>query len=169
MMDVRPIQLDHIAAFSDVIMRIAQEDIFALRAEDLSARAIYRFVTHQIDSHAPMFVVLQAGRVVGWCEVSLSDLPFADHTGVLSMGILDGFRGRGLGAALMQRCLQAASHGGIRRVELSVLENNPLAKKFYTAQGFLVEGRKHQSLQINGVYHDEILMARLLNGGERLH
>lgn len=174
-MHVLPISKDDVAGFSHVIMTIAREDIFAIRPEDLSSRSVSRFVERQLVDGAPMFVAHDKGKVIGWCEISLSDLEYSDHSGVLSMGVLQGMRGCGVGRRLMRECLKAAARIGLERVELSVLGNNPDAQRFYAAAGFRVEGRKSRSLKINDVYHDEIIMAlqvsrsKLLDPAERIH
>lgn len=174
-MDVVPISIDHASQFSDVIMTIAREDIFAIRSEDLSSKSVHRFVERQLIDGAPMFVAREKGQVVGWCEISLSDLEYSDHCGVLSMGVLQGMRNRGIGRKLIKKCLAAAANMGLERIELSVLENNPDAQRFYASVGFSVEGRKSRSLRINDVYHDEIMMGMiipeqdLLDSGLRMH
>ncbi len=174
-MDVVPISIDHASQFSDVIMTIAREDIFAIRSEDLSSKSVYRFVERQLVDGAPMFVAREKGQVVGWCEISLFDLEYSDHCGVLSMGVLKGMRSRGIGRKLIKKCLAAAANMGLERIELSVLENNPDAQRFYASVGFSIEGRKSRSLRINDVYHDEIMMGMiipeqdLLDSGLRMH
>ncbi len=167
-MKVVPINIEHATEFSDVIMAIASEDIFALRPESLSSASIYRFVEQQLIREAPMYVAFENNRMLGWCEISLSAMVYSDHSGLLSMGVLPQFRGRRIGSHLIDTCMNAARDRGLSRIELTVLDNNPQAKRFYTARGFRKEGRKVQSLRINGKYHDEILMARLIPCGPSL-
>ncbi|MCB1756145.1 MAG: GNAT family N-acetyltransferase, partial [Gammaproteobacteria bacterium] len=99
-MEVLPIGIEHAGQFNETIMAIASEELFAIHPENLSAKSVYRFVERQVIDGAPMFVALEDDRVVGWCEISLSDLEYSEHSGVLSMGVLPGFRNRGVGSWL---------------------------------------------------------------------
>lgn len=162
-MEVLPIGIEHAGQFNETIMAIAREDLFAIHPDSLSSKSVHRFVERQIVDGAPMFVALENDRVIGWCEISLSDLEYSAHSGVLSMGVLPGFRNRGVGSWLIKKCVTAARSMGIKRVELSVLENNPDAQRFYSSKGFRIEGKKLKSLRINGKYHDETIMALLIS------
>ncbi|MDO6459111.1 GNAT family N-acetyltransferase [Granulosicoccaceae sp. 1_MG-2023] len=162
-MEIVPIAPAHIAGFTRLILGIAREDIFAMRADSLSAEAVRRFVERQLVDGAPMFVAMDNDQLVGWCEVSLGEADFTAHTGVLSMGVLYGYRGQGVGSWLIRKCIAASRSMGLERIEISVLENNPKALDFYKQHGFVVEGYKRRSLRIGETYHDETLLAMLLN------
>lgn len=161
-MEVVPIAVNHLTQFNEVITAIASEDRFAIAPENLSRQAVFHFVERQLAAGAPMFVAVDNGRVVGWCEITQSDFLYTRHVGVMSMGVLPGHRGKGLGRKLVNKSLSAGQSLGMQRVELSVLENNPAAFQLYTSCGFQVEGRKRASLYLNECYHDEIIMARVL-------
>lgn len=161
-MEILPIGIEHANQFNDVVTAIASEDIFSIQPDSLSVKSVHRFVERQLVEGAPMFVALENDRLVGWCEISMSDTAYSEHSGVLSMGILTGYRGQGVGSWLIRKCLSAARSMGLERIELSVLENNPEAHRFYLAKGFKVEGKKMRSLCINGTYHNETMMAFLI-------
>ena len=158
-MEIVPIGIEHANQFNDVITAVASEDIFAIQPDSLSVKAVHRFVERQLVEGAPMFVALENDRVVGWCEISLSDTAYSEHSGVLSMGVLTGYRSQGVGSWLIRKCISAARSMGLERIELSVLENNPEAHRFYLAKGFKLERKKIRSLCINGHYHNETMMA----------
>ena len=162
-MEIVPIAPEHLTRFTKLILGIAREDMFAIRADTLSEEAARRFVERQLMDGAPMFVALCDDRVVGWCEVSFSDADFHAHTGTLSMGVLHGYRSQGIGSWLIRKCLAASRSMGLERIEITVLENNPDALRFYEGHGFVVEGCKRRSLRIGHTYHDETLMALLIN------
>jgi GNAT superfamily N-acetyltransferase len=50
--------------------------------------------------------------------------PTRAHTGVLGIGVLAEFRGRGIGTALIRETLKEARASGLTRIELSVREGN---------------------------------------------
>src|SRR2546423_1016104 len=110
-------------------------------------------------AHEDLF--LQAHRTAA--DVLPKPRPAMRHSGVLDMGIIEGYRGRGIGRSLMRTTLEAAKAKGMTRIELTVRVDNPVAKRLYEALGFIVEGLCRRHMRIKGEYHDSYLMA-LLDG-----
>ncbi len=71
-------------------------------------------------------------------------------------------RGTGLADALVSRVLDHA-RGRFEIVQLSVAATNTAALRLYERHGFTAYGTEPRSLKIDGAYHDEILMYRLLD------
>lgn len=67
-----------------------------------------------------------------------------DDTPELAVAVVPGYRGQGVGSALLERLLEAAA-AEYRSVSLSVSEGNPAAK-LYEKLGFKVVGREGTSL-----------------------
>ena len=78
------------------------------------------------------------------------------------IGVLSRASGRGLGARLMNRLERWACEHGFSRMELTVMRHNERAQKLYTRCGFEVEGAKKNSIVVDGVPVDELVMAKLL-------
>jgi ribosomal protein S18 acetylase RimI-like enzyme len=111
-------------------------------------------------ANAPIrFVASAAGRVVGWCDVTPSQLEGFRHSGTLGMGLLPAFRGRGLGRALLEQTLAAAREAGPTRIELEVFASNVGAIALYERFGFAHEGRKRSGRLLDGRYEDIVCMA----------
>ena len=83
------------------------------------------------------------------------------HVGVLGISLHPGWRGHGLGERLMRETLDAADTFGFTRIELGVYATNPRAHALYRKLGFVEEGVRLRRILIDGVFHDEIMMARL--------
>ena len=83
------------------------------------------------------------------------------HVGDLFMGLLPDFRGRGFGERLLRQAIQAADAFGFRRIELGVFATNTAAAALYRKVGFVEEGTRRMAILVDGIYHDEIIMARL--------
>jgi RimJ/RimL family protein N-acetyltransferase len=83
------------------------------------------------------------------------------HVGDLFMGLLPRWRGQGLGGRLLRESLVAADAFGYLRIELGVFAGNPRAAALYRKAGFVEEGIKRRAILIDGVFHDEVIMARL--------
>jgi RimJ/RimL family protein N-acetyltransferase len=159
--DIVPIEERHIDGFHRTLDFVARERRYLAFLEAPPPESMRAFVIDHIQRGHPQFVVLSAGEVVGWCDVTVKDQPIYAHTGVLGMGLLPPFRGKGIGANLMRRTLEAAKAFGFHRVELTVREDNANAIALYKKIGFAKEGVQRDAVQVDGVYEDLILMAVL--------
>jgi ribosomal protein S18 acetylase RimI-like enzyme len=109
----------------------------------------------------PQWVVISAGEVVGRCDVTPKTRPIYSHCGVLGMGLLPPFRGRGIGKRLILCTLEAARACGLQRVELTVRENNKSAIELYKKVGFEIEGLQRHAVHVDGAYENVVFMAAL--------
>jgi putative acetyltransferase len=82
------------------------------------------------------FVVEQDGVVVGGAGVAPLTGGDGDTCEVRKMYFLPQARGRGAGAAMMQRCLQAARDFGFKQCYLETLGGMDAAMKLYERSGF---------------------------------
>src|SRR5262245_21963971 len=71
-----------------------------------------------------MCAVAPEDSVVGWCDIYRKTMEGFRHCGVLGMGLLPDYRGRGLGERLAVETIEAAQLAGIERVELEVFASN---------------------------------------------
>lgn len=98
------------------------------------------------------FLAEEAGVVAGYVKVRPAPLPATtDHTdaerreGALEIArlyVLQSHIGSGLGARLMQHCLDQAAAQGLGWVWLGVWEHNQRALRFYRRWGFTVCGEQ---------------------------
>ena len=112
----------------------------------------------------PRMVAVDNSAVVGWCDVNpaASERAIAQrHIGRLGMGLLQPYRGIGLGAKLLRRCIDACI-GKWDRIELGVYSHNERAIALYKRSGFVEEGRKREAWKLDGMTSDIIDMAILL-------
>jgi RimJ/RimL family protein N-acetyltransferase len=86
-----------------------------------------------------------------------------DRPAEIGMAVAEGWRGRGVGTALMQRCVDWARDQGIHKLALQVWPHNDAAIRLYEKFGFEREGvlRAHYRRQ-NGELWDAIVMGLLL-------
>jgi len=93
------------------------------------------------------------------------DAPKLRHKGVLwGMYVRPAARGTGLAPALVARVLDHA-RGVVEEVRLTVAASNAAAVRLYEAAGFVPYGLERRALRVGNAYHDEVLMARRLDGG----
>ena len=156
-----PIARKHIAGFRKCLDAVSRERRYLAFLDARPLPVIRKFVLGCIRSGNPQFVAVNDGRVVGWCDICRMDRPVYRHAGVLGMGILKEFRGRGLGRRLILAALERAREVGIERVELTVYVSNKRAIRLYTSVGFVREGVKRKGRKLDGVYEDVLMMAKL--------
>jgi RimJ/RimL family protein N-acetyltransferase len=98
--------------------------------------------------------------VVGYINVTVASYGVAD----VGMALLDGWRGQGLGTALLEAGLVWAREAGAHKAALEVWPHNAAAIALYRRAGFVVEGRKSRHYRrANGELWDSILMGRQLS------
>jgi RimJ/RimL family protein N-acetyltransferase len=160
--EIAPIDEEHISGFRAAIDVVARERKYLAFLEAPPLENVTKFVLRNIELAYPQFVVLSAGGVVGWCDV----LPNRSrviywHCGTLGVGLLPGFRGKGIGRQLMRRTIDAAFAFGLTRIELTVRQGNANAIALYKSLGFEIEGLHRNAVCIDGQYENLHSMALL--------
>ncbi len=118
------------------------------------------FVAENIEQWQPAVALpTMPGRIVGWCDVRRESVPTYAHEGMLGMGLLPDYRGRGLGERLIRAALDAATRAGFERVSLSVYASNTRAMALYRKVGFVHEGTRVRGRKVDGAYDDIHMMA----------
>jgi RimJ/RimL family protein N-acetyltransferase len=156
-----PIAEEYIEDFRAVLDSVARERRYLLFLEAPPPEDVSKFLRNNIRNGYPQYVALVGDRVAGWCDVLPIDRPTRAHNGVLGLGVLAEFRGRGIGTALLSEALQGARAFGFTRVELSYRAGNARVAALYERFGFLREGVQRKAVRVDGVYEDLICMALL--------
>lgn len=156
---IAPIAAEHVEGFHRALDVVAREHAYLAFLKAPSLDRTREFVMNNIAKANIQFVALADGELVGWCDVLPKDRPIYAHSGVLGMGLLPEWRGKGIGRALIERTLNEAHLRGFVRVELTVHADNTRAIALYNSVGFQIEGVMRDASLIDGVYRDCILMA----------
>ena len=95
--------------------------------------------------------------------VSLVSVDYMNQSAEFHIMISDSEnRGRGLGTFAVKAMLNHAFYNmNLRRVELTVLEDNTRAQHFYEKCGFICEGRKRNAKYKNGEFVDMLMYSIL--------
>ena len=100
-------------------------------------------------------------KLIGNCGIH--NIDWKNRVG--EVGIVIGeneYQNKGFGTEAMELILEYAFDTvNLNRIELYTYDFNISALKSYEKVGFIEEGRKRQSIWINGKYHDAILMSIL--------
>lgn len=83
--------------------------------------------------------ITQGQRIVAYCWTM--DHPIdKEKASIHMMGVDPGYRGRGLGRAILVAAIEHLVKRGVKEVELSVDSRNPAAKRLYRSVGFARKG-----------------------------
>ncbi|UPW00118.1 helix-turn-helix domain-containing GNAT family N-acetyltransferase [Halorussus gelatinilyticus] len=97
--------------------------------------------------------------VVGWVHLYAPELDKLAHTAELTVGVLDDYRGHGIGSHLLARGLEWAGSNGYEKVYNSVPSANETAIEFLSEHGWETEAVREDHYKIGGEYVDEVMMA----------
>jgi ribosomal protein S18 acetylase RimI-like enzyme len=164
MIEIVPITPAHIDGFHRMLDFVARERRYLALLEAPPLESMRAFIPDNIRKGYPQFVVLSDGEVVGWCDVLPKPWPIHAHVGVLGMGLLPPFRGRGIGRRLIEKAIGAARELGLSRIELTVREDNANAIALYRKIGFVAEGVQRNAFKVDGQYQNLVMMALLFDG-----
>jgi L-phenylalanine/L-methionine N-acetyltransferase len=104
--------------------------------------------------------------VIGHLNASREEGPMTRHVASLGMAVAPEWRGRGVGAALMQEVIRWAKEVGVEKLALSVYPHNEAAMALYRKFGFKEEGRLTGHSKKSIGYLDEIVMGLWVNSRE---
>lgn len=105
------------------------------------------------------FVATVEGDVVGWAGVNGNKLNKLDHTAELTVGVVQEYRGLGIGSHLLVRGVGWAAAHGYERVYNSVPATNQTAVEFLRAHDWTLEATRENHYRIDGEYVDELMLA----------
>lgn len=156
-----PITAEHILGYNQAVDQVAKERKYLAFLIGPPIEMSKAFVKENLEGNWPHVVAIVDNKVVGWCDISSIHRHVAEHVGSLGIGVLDSFRGMGIGKALMLKALELAKDKGLTRIELTVRENNTRAIELYKKLGFVTEGLHQNAIRIDGKYENYISMALL--------
>jgi len=157
-----PAEEKHIEGINNCLDAVARERKYLGFLQAPPLESTREFVQFNIQHNVPQFVVVDDERVVGWCDIRPQRLEGFKHCGILGMGLLEGYRGKGYGTRLMDEAMKAAKNYGMERVELEVYASNIPAIRLYEKKGFIHEGVKKKARKLDGVYDDIVMMALII-------
>lgn len=112
-------------------------------------------------AHCGSFVAVDAdGALIANLGIELARYGVA----ALGMCVADGWRGQGVGRALMDAAIDWARTAGAHKVELQMWPHNEAARLLYERMGFVQEGylRRHYPRK-NGELWDAVIMGLVLD------
>ena len=159
---IRPIVLGDIEQFHRVTDSVMRERRYMAFVEGFPIDEAAAFVARNMRLANPQLVADDAGHLVGWCDIRRETIPVYAHVGHLGMGLLEAYRGRGIGERLIRMAIDAARAAAFERIELTVYGRNVRAAALYRKVGFVLEGTRIRGKKLDGDYDDVHMMGLLL-------
>lgn len=110
-----------------------------------------------------IFIAIDQQHIVGFIALSRKPFNKVKHCFELVIGILKNYHGKNLANDLYHDAESWAIAQGAIRIELSVIQDNIRAIKFYEKLGFRTEGIRRKSILYQGKLLDERYMGKILN------
>ena len=137
---------------------VAREGAYFLRSrfeQDVIAERAFLTKTAEHDN---LFLLAELdGNLVGWVTLFRGQQEFRRHTAELGMGVLEAFRGLGIGTALLRYALEWAARHDVEKVNLGVRASNQRAQVLYRKFGFVEEGRRVKEIKDPANEYDDSL------------
>ena len=146
------------STFYDTYHKLNTEEDMQLFIKEMFNEQV---LTEEIqDPHNQFILLYLEEELVGYAmfseEVKRPELSTTDTIEIARIYVTQSQIGKGLGAALMQKCIDVAREGNKQVIWLGVWEHNHNAKSFYSRWGFEKFGEHHFKLG-NDLQNDWLL------------
>ena len=110
-------------------------------------------------------LALEGERIVGTLGLDTPSTERLRHRSEMGMSVLKEYWGQGVGTSLLEAMLSWIRDcpTGLRKIELTVREDNKRARALYKKFGFKEEGKVSRLVAIEGTFYDGITMGLLLD------
>jgi ribosomal protein S18 acetylase RimI-like enzyme len=108
------------------------------------------------------FVATFVEDVVGWAHLEATELEKLCHAAKLTVGVLEEYRGHGIGSHLLHRGLEWAASNDYRKVYNSIPATNEDGLRFLETHGFETEATRKDHYRIDDEFVDERMLAKTL-------
>ena len=157
---IRPARQEDLSGIVGAIRQVAKERTYIV-AESVADEVDHEeaLLRHNEIESRMFFVATVGGEVVGWVHLHAPELDKLSHTAELTVGVIEEYRGHGIGSHLLARGLEWAGSNGYEKVYQSVPSTNEDAIAFLESHGWDTEAVREDHYKLNGDYVDEVMMA----------
>jgi len=157
---VRPARQEDLTGIVGAIRQVAGEMTYIVAesvADELDHQDV--LLRHNELESRMFFVATVDDEVVGWVHLHAPELEKLSHTAELTVGVLEGYRGQGIGSRLLERALAWAGTNGYEKLYQSVPSTNERAIEFFEERGWDTEAVRRGHYKLGEEYVDEVMMA----------
>ena len=159
---IRPATLDDAAAICTIYNQGIEDRIATLETELRTPEERRQWMATRGLRH-PVVVASTGSQVVGWGSLNaFNPRPAYDNVVDLSVYVERGWRGRGVGRALLQHLLPLARTLGYHKMVLATFPYNEAGVALYRKMGFSPVGVYREQRRLDGRWVLVLIMERLL-------
>lgn len=119
-------------------------DAFGITAENAPRFTAFstnseRLYWHLEEEYRPMYAFLDKGKITGYYSLLLQENRTCELN---NLSVLPEYRHKGIGARLLRHALQTAEKLDCHKVEIGIVEENQVLRKWYENFGFVHTGTK---------------------------
>jgi L-amino acid N-acyltransferase YncA len=161
---IRRATVEDAAQIAEVINAVIAEGRYTVFDRPFSVVEEQAFI-ESLGERSALHVAEVSDVIAGVQSVDLFTTVAASMSHVATIGtwLRSDVRGRGIGKLLAAESFRFAIGRGYTKVVVNVLADNEPALRFYRGLGFTTIGRARQHVRLNGVFHDEVYLERLLS------
>jgi L-amino acid N-acyltransferase YncA len=101
------------------------------------------------------------GTVAGWTSATpVSARECYSGVAETSIYVADGYRGRGIGKALIHKQVTEADSAGLWTLQTAIFTENRASVALHHTAGYRTVGIRERIAQLNGVWHDTVFLER---------
>ncbi|PXA03062.1 GNAT family N-acetyltransferase [Coraliomargarita sinensis] len=158
-MKIETASLAYLESFWKAVDSVARERKFLHFVKAPEIESTHTFLKEIQENEWTQVFAIEAGEVVGWCDIIPYPYEGSKHVARMGMGVVANHRRKGIGEKLLSKAIADAQSKGIKRIEMEVFSTNTPAIELYKKLGFQVEGRKLKARELDGIECDFIIMA----------
>lgn len=157
---IRPARQNDLSGLVGVMRQVAKTGAY-IEAETVADLIDYEeiLLRHNEANTRMFFVATVDEEVVGWVHLELPETEKLRHTARLTVGVLEEYRGNGIGSGLLDRGTSWASERDFERLYNSVPASNEDAIEFLKSHGWTTEAVRENHYKIDGEPIAEVMMA----------
>ncbi|WP_290813843.1 GNAT family N-acetyltransferase [Halovivax sp.] len=157
---IRPARQEDLSGIVGAMRQVVEEMTY-IEAETIADEIDHEDVLlrhNELESRM-FFVATVDEEVVGWAHLHVPTLEKLSHTAELTVGVLEEYRGMGIGSQLLDRAMVWVRSNGLEKIYQSVPSTNEDALEFFESRGWGVEAVREGHYKLDDEYIDEVMMA----------
>jgi len=164
MIKIRSIQISDASKFANMQSELDKETKFMMLEPEerrIDIKQTGKMIEDIHKNNDFLFIAEADNEIVGFISAICGTPNRIKHCAYIVIGIKQSHQGCGIGGKLFNELDRWAKDRKLKRLELTVMTHNTIAKALYEKHGFVVEGIKKASMCIDGEYIDEYYMGKV--------
>ena len=157
---IRPARQEDLTGIVGAIRQVAEAKTYIV-AESVADEIDHEnaLLRHNELESRMFFVATVDDDVIGWVHLYAPELEKLSHTAELTVGVIEEYRGHGVGSHLLSRGLGWANSNEYEKAYQSVPSTNEAAIEFLENHGWETEAIREDHYKLDDRYADEVMMA----------